>query len=543
MTSDELQGVLIQNRLLTEEIRRRVNQLSAINSVAAVLSQSLDLTVTLEHALDSVLQVIPVEAAGISLIDGEAGELVLRAQRGWKQDFVSQPMRIKLGQGMSGYVLEHDEVVVTGDVSSDPRLIVPAFLEEKVQALAMAPMHARGRIIGIVSVMNYKPYSFNSEETDVLKVIADQLGVALDNALLYEDTRVKQSRLSAVIDSTADAIIATDNRGIINLVNDAAENLFNISSKKLLGRPLRETILHPKLREGILNVMEGSTASNAFFEAIMEGGRYLSVSVSPVHSPEPFPEDKMGDGWVIVIQDITHLRDSERNRARFIRTAAHDLRNPLSVTLSALSFLKTAIDNSGKEEIEVFEIAMTSITRMQMLVDDLLNLEQIQSGVELKMQPVEIADLLERAMLEVQPAIQHKKQHFSLEVADDVPMVRGDIRWLNRAVVNLLTNANKYTPENGHLRLRAWHDQKYDEIYIEVEDTGIGIAPSNRNRVFEMFFREPKIRDNIQGTGMGLAIVKSVVEQHGGRVYLKSEEGRGSTFGIILPVSIEIESE
>jgi len=149
-------NLIYRNQLLSQEIRRRVDQLAAINTVAAAVSQSLDLEATMQTALEAVLNVIQVDSAGISLVNEAAGELVLRAQRGWKYDFVSQPMRIPLDKGMSGLVVHNDEVLVTGEVSNDPRLAVPEFAYEGIQAMALAPMHARGRVVGLLSVMNHK---------------------------------------------------------------------------------------------------------------------------------------------------------------------------------------------------------------------------------------------------------------------------------------------------------------------------------------------------------------------------------------------------
>lgn len=544
-TPYDLENIMNQNRLLTEEIRRRVDQLSAINSVATMVSQSLDLNATLESALDSVLQVIPVEAAGISMIDEEAGELVMRAQRGWKHDFVTNPMRIKLGEGLSGAVMAQDKVVVTGDITDDPRIIYMDFFKEKVQAMVMAPMHARGRIIGIVSVMSYSPYTFTAEQTQVLQAIADQLGVALDNASLFEETRARQRRLSAVIDSTADAIIAIDKRGLINLVNSATETLFEIPARQLQGKRLYESGLHTRLLEGARRVMEDESQSVAFFELTLDNGRYLSVAASPVQSPEGLPNTFDLGGWVLVMQDITHLREAEKNRIRFIQAAAHDLRNPIGSAMSALDLLRLYHHRQNRDidPSKMVELAMMSIDRMRDLIDDLLDLERVQSGVSLDMAPVDVRDLLERVMLETQPSIQHKEQHFHLEVADFNVMVYGDTRWLSRALVNLLSNACKYTPEGGDITLRAMHNPAEQELVIEVEDDGIGIAASNRNRIFETFFRESRVRDQVPGTGLGLAIVKSVIEQHGGRVYVKSKEGQGSTFGITLPIVSENERE
>ncbi|MCL4877956.1 MAG: GAF domain-containing protein [Anaerolineae bacterium] len=535
---EETARLLFQNRVLTEEIRRRVDQLAAINSVAAMVSQSLNLDETLSHALDSVLHIIPVKAAGISLINDDEGELVLRAARGWKHDFVTEPMRMKLGEGLSGYVIEHDELVVTGDVSNDPRIAVPAFMNEPVQAMALAPMHARGRIIGIVSVMHYEPYTFSEEQTGVLQAVADQLGVALDNAKLFEDTRTKQNRLSAVINSTADAIIATDKRGIVNLVNPAAEGMFEIKAKNLLGKPLRDAMAHPVLRGELQRALTNAPDDNSAFEITLESGRYLSVTLSPVEAKEPLEKTERG-GWVLVIQDITHLRDSEKNRVRFIQTAAHDLRNPLGVVLSALDMLSDTYHNQpASQEKEILELANASVQQMQMLIDDLLDLERVQSGADVMLKPIEMLDLIQRVVLEAMPPMQHKQQTFTQDISPSLPSVMGDSRWLSRAMVNLLSNANKYTQEGGQITLRAHFDEDAREVVVEVQDNGPGIAASNQKRIFDNFYREPHIQaSSIKGTGLGLSIVKSVVEQHGGRVYVQSMEGQGSTFGIRLPAT------
>jgi signal transduction histidine kinase len=156
---------------------------------------------------------------------------------------------------------------------------------------------------------------------------------------------------------------------------------------------------------------------------------------------------------------------------------------------------------------------------------------------------LDIPDLMERAMLEAQPLFLHKRQAFHLDVRGQVPPILGDSRWLSRALYNLLSNASKYTPVAGRIILRGWYAAEKNEVILEVEDNGLGIAPANRKKVFEMFYREPRIKDAIPGTGLGLAIVKTVAEQHGGRFYLHSEENQGSIFGLVLPPAIEIEPE
>jgi len=530
----ETDNLVYRNQLLSEEIRRRVDQLSAINTVAATVSQSLDLEKTLQTALDAVLNVIRVDSAGISLVDESAQELVLRAQRGWRYDFVTQPMRVPLGKGMSGIAVNNDELVVTNDLVDESQLAVPEFADEEVLAMALVPMHARGRVVGILSVMHHETYEFTEEEITVLRAIADQVGVALDNARLYENTKEQSSRLSALLDSSGDAIIATDNYGHIELINSTAEQLFDLRKKDIIGLPLRHAPLHPRLREGLRRAMSSEDKGNTVFEVALEDGRFLSAIVSCVYAHQAPESNREPEGWVMVIQDVTHLRQAEQARVNFIHAAAHDLRNPLGVTMNALSLLEQYIDNVSDRQAEIMEIATDSLNRMQALIDSLLNLEHIQSGVGLKCKVVDVRDLVERGAIDIQPSLYKAQQELKLDVPEDIPPIEGDINWLYRALINLLSNAHKYTPEQGVVGIRAYVQD--DEVYIEVNDNGPGIPLEAQTRLFERFYRVPGV-EAIRGSGLGLSIVKSVVEQHGGRVFVQSRVGQGSVFGMVFPVA------
>ncbi len=529
-------NLLVRNRMLAAEIQRRVNQLSAINTVAAVISQSLDLHRTLETALDAVLSVIPVEASGISLIDDAAGELVMRAQRGWKRDFVTTPMRIKLGYGMSGLVVANNEVVISGDISKDPRLVVPAVAEEQFQAMAMAPMHARGKVIGVLSVMSNQPYTFNSEEIEVLCAIADQVGVALDNARLYESTREQQNRLAAVLQSTADAIIATDDQRRVTVINEAAERLFNLSATSVVGQLITDLPLALELRESLAAALAAPPDGSArTFDLKLPGDVFLSVIVSAVSAPSRF-EDRQFNGYVMVFQNVTHLKQAERARLEFIQTAAHDLRNPLGVTLSALTLLNRSWHNPTATEREIIDIAMRGLNRMQDLIDDLLHLEKLESGLDFHPDWCDVAEVVVGCGQDISPALERRNQRLQVEIAPDLPRVYADARWLTRALANLLSNANKYTPEGGVIVLRASVEDS--ELRIEVSDNGPGIPLDAQSRLFERFYRVQQTEDIAPGTGLGLAIVKSVADLHHGRVTVESAPGRGSCFCLAVPLAL-----
>ncbi len=529
---------------LDEEVKRQTGQLAAINNVITVAIQSPNLQRTLQTALEAALQVVRVEASGISLIDDAAGELVMWAQRGWKRDFTSTPMRIKLGEGMSGHVIRTDDVLVTGDPSQDSRLMVPAFADEEVKAMVLVPMHARGKVIGVLSVMSRTPYTFGEGEIAVLRVIADQVGLAIDNVQLYESVRAQQSRLEAVLNSTADAIIATDDKGIVNLVNQAAESLFDIKASDVIGKPIREAPFLPHIREkmqkAVIDAAPDSPArGRAMVEATTLNGRYIMGFVSPVYAKGSLIEDQK-DAWVAVFQDITHIKEAEIARVQFIQMAAHEMRNPLGVTLSALSMLNTNLAPEPADQ-EIFDIALRGINRLQDLIDDLLDLEKIESGADMRMEPIHIPELIERCVIDMRPVLSRKQQTLGVSVMPDIPIFHGDDRWLYRALTNLVSNAHKYTPEGAKVTIRA--QVRFRELVLTVEDNGPGIPKDVQGRLFERFYRARRTEQKVTGTGLGLSIVKSVAERHHGRVFVRSElplfstlwTNKGSTFGMIMP--------
>ena len=143
-------------------------------------------------------------------------------------------------------------------------------------------------------------------------------------------------------------------------------------------------------------------------------------------------------------------------------------------------------------------------------------------------------DLLERSVIDIQPSIYRTHQTLHLDVPADLPPIMGDMHWLYRAMINLLSNANKYTPEYGEITVRSY--VQGEDLYIEVKDNGPGIPPEAQTRLFERFYRAPGV-EAIKGSGLGLAIVKTVAERHGGRVFVQSLVGQGSTFGMIIPLA------
>ena len=200
-------AVAIENARLYAESQRRAEHMAILNSVSATVSQSLDLEATLQAALDKALEVVGVEAGAISLVDEEAHELVIRVHRGWRQQDLADNLRVKLGAGLSGEAVLSGEVIVTGSLDDEPRLAVPRVREEGILSQALAPMRARGRVVGVLGVMSYQPHVFAPQSIEVVKSIADQIGLAIDNAQLFAREARRAAQLSLINEVARDAIM------------------------------------------------------------------------------------------------------------------------------------------------------------------------------------------------------------------------------------------------------------------------------------------------------------------------------------------------
>ncbi len=526
-----MSDLLEQNRQLSKEVKRLIDQMAAINAVVSAVGGSLNLEHILQTALRVVVDIVDAEASGISLIDESTGELVLRAQLGWVHDFVvTNPMRIPLGRGMSGQVLTSDDVVVYNQLDGTESYAVPSFSREHFRSIAMAPMHSRGQIIGILSIMSYEEHRVDEDVVNVLRVIADTVGVSIGNARLYEESVEQKEKLSAILHSSADGIIATDRYGRVSLVNPTAEKMLGVHQKDLLNKPLREAPIQQAIYDVLFEAL--SERSNEGFRAMLDNEYTLTGVAAPIYVESQVDHTTVEDGWVIVLQDITHLSKEEKARAEFIQAAAHDMRNPLMVTASSLSILRGYL-NEQEDAEKIIDIALDSVDRLQGLIDDLLHLEHIQAEYNITLQEINLLDVLTEIRHETETIMQKNDLHFTLDVPGYLPDVQADVSWIKRALHNLLDNAAKLTPTGGNVVLRAFEQDHV--IHLEVEDNGPGIPAKAIPHLFERFYRMEE-HNALPGSGLGLAIVKSVAQAHHGEAFVRSILGTGSTFGLHIPI-------
>jgi two-component system phosphate regulon sensor histidine kinase PhoR len=382
-----------------------------------------------------------------------------------------------------------------------------------------------------------------------------RLGHAINHYLSFVKEEVEQSHLAAkerqiqtkvldaekrhieaVIRAISDGVVVTDAFGDLVLANAAAEDTFGFKFDPAVRRPIEEVITDKGFLALVDDMREtGLFTSHRSVEWIQGAGdraRIWRVILNTV--VEGKRRDRIS-GVVAVLHDVTKEKEIARMKSDFVSNVSHELKAPLA---SIRAYTEMLVDGEVKSEAETREylhVIGTETDRMSRLIDNILNLSRLESGLV----PVNKADLavteILRDVADVMTS-QAVQKNIRLE-ADLAPVffrVHGDRDMLYQAVLNVVSNAIKYTPEGGQVRISTYLDDS--AVVVDVADTGYGIPPEDAGKVFEKFYRSRHSAKAAKGTGLGLALVKHVVEVvHGGRVTVESDVGKGSVFRLFLP--------
>jgi signal transduction histidine kinase len=270
--------------------------------------------------------------------------------------------------------------------------------------------------------------------------------------------------------------------------------------------------------------------------AVIEGRRDRTITTN-----EAFKAETLASQASVALRQsqlYSEVKELEKLKSEMIRMASHDLRNPLNNIMGYLELLTVSLDQFGltPDQEQYLGSLQRSTQLMRALLEDLLTLERIESERRSEWQPFDLGGLAVEVAEAQRSGANLKHQTLTLERPPDVPTMFGNVTQLRQAIANLVSNAIKYTPEKGRVEMRLEHE--HERLTFSVKDSGYGISPERQERIFERFYRahEPGT-EHISGTGLGLSLVKTVVERHGGQVWFESEPGVGSVFGFWVPAA------
>ncbi len=337
----------------------------------------------------------------------------------------------------------------------------------------------------------------------------------------------ERDKLNTLFLHMSDGVAAFTTDGRLIHMNPAAESLLGVRMEDDLG--------FDEMFADLDMPNSDETAMRTFLTSeITRFGRVLSVTLAPYGALD-------GEGGVIaVIHDITEQRRLDDARREFVANVSHELRTPLT---NIRSYTETLLDAAGDIPIDTEKqflgVISSESERMARIVTDLLTLSKLDYGrMELRMTRFSLADMLHNVANAMKLTAEDSGHELAVDTPDDLPKIVGDRERIEQVVVNILSNAVKYTPSGGHIRLSA-RELSGNRVRITVEDDGVGIPAADVPRLFERFYRVDKARSRAAGgTGLGLAIAKEIVEQHEGKIALASEYGKGTTVTITLPTDL-----
>jgi len=565
------------NAILGRRVRERTQELAAekerveyLYAIASETNASLDLNLTLERTLQLVTQAAKVERGAILLRERETDHLVCRAAigAGGLLD-VGESIPFRMGEGLAGWVALHREPAVVADVEEDPRwLIIPGH-EVPYRSYIAVPIITGGEIEGVLTLAHPDRAYFTDEHLRLLNAVAQELGEAIHNAELYRYVQAQTERLGqllavqeaeasksrAILESIADGVVFSDAEGRIVLANAAAEQILGTTVERIRGRDIRDLVQlaavedRPAWQSAINNLMTGrnlslGTAASARLTVDI-GERIANVHLSPVIiTKEEFLGEDRGAflGLVMVFRDVTREVEADRLKTDFVATVSHELRTPLTSIRGYVDLLLDGdVGEVSSEMREYLEIVRNNSDRLTTLINDLLDISRIETGrARFDLAPLAPATVVEEALALVRQAAAEKNLTLQTDLPAVLPPILADREGLTQALHNLLDNAIKYTPTGGvTVQLTVREDNK---VQFDVIDTGIGIAPADRDKLFTRFFRadDPLVRF-AGGTGLGLSIAKAIVEAHHGEIWATSPgpAGRGSVFSFTIPLAAE----
>ena len=525
--------------------------LGAIQNVNRVIARENDRDRLFEGVCYALIETRGYYTAWIALIDG-SGKLVTFAEAGLGADFLPLVERLKAGEltPCVQKALKQPDVVVTEDPSSACADCPLAKSCAGMGAMTLRLEH-HGKIYGLLSASIPAEFAADEEEQALFKELAANVAFAVHEMELEEKRKSSEEelarqaqelcnereKLKVILQSTADGILVTDPQSRILMANPSAEHLLGFSFKEVVGKKLDVTIREKTLTEKIYKTRQEARIG---YEFELELKDPTSSEPRVLSGKTACLKDREGEvmGVVTALSDITRLREVDRMKTEFLSTAAHQIRTPLTSIQGFSEILLTR--EIGKEETRKF---LTYINKQAVelaaIINELLDISRIESekGFKVEKHPCSIQSIIEENVRIFEETSKIHRFHIDLE--SDIPDISMDRDKISQAIKNLLSNATKYSPEGGEIWISARRrDQK--TIEISISDQGIGMTDQQLYHVFEKFYRAGASDKAVEGTGLGLSIVKGIVEAHGGKIWMESRYGVGTTAHFTLPVNTNV---
>lgn len=534
----QLATLYLDRAALRETVDRRTIEFNVIADISHALSATLNVQKIYQLLTGPIRQMLDVETLSVGLIEPVTGDIVFVDQLLGQRFEQMPPVRLKRGQGIAGWVAEHQEAVIINDAYSDMRFFsgVDRRSGFRTHSMMCIPLQVEQRIIGVAQAINRQTGRFSDHDLEILQALGGPLAAAIENANLHADVLAEKRRIETIFSSTAEGLVTVNRDGIVTRSNSAFASLILAADIEIVGLPLQELL---RVRVGnvddyVRQVLQSSGDSIQWVTDIQQDkDRWLPVLLSGARV-----EGESGnvDEAILAISDLTQIREVERMRDDLFHSIVHELRTPLATILMYARLLRDGkIRQSDKAERFLGVIERES-DRLQRMVRQMLDLAKLEAKeMQRSPVPVRLNPIFDELLPPLADRALQKGLLFQQRIEADLPPVLGSEDAFIMIIKNLIDNAIKFTP-SGRIKITAWAES--NKVLIEVTDEGIGIPAGAMKNLFKRFYRtETAVEYGIAGTGLGLYMVKQTLQNYNGNIEVNSQPGTGTTFLVRLPAT------
>jgi PAS domain S-box-containing protein len=498
--------------------------------------------ITAQLNLDDVLQLV-LEAA-TRILAGQAGLIALRDS--------DDEFAIRASYGLPRAAVPYFAPLLT-DIPDDvdrSRFHIPGLADKlgrvatelglRLQQVVALPMAIGRELIGVLYVFRAYGTRFTADDRQMLSSFADQAAIAVNNAQLYEAVSHEKRRLDAILEYSADGVLILDAAHRITVFNRALSKMSGWSASEALGRQHDEVVHWTRLETelDLTDAVAGGwplpSARPLYVEGDLRRHAGGSISVGITYAPL-FTREGALVNIIASVRDITRFREADELKSTFVSVVSHELKTPVALIKGyADTLLRKDACWDEKTMQESLGVILEETDRLNHLIDNLLDASRLQAGaLSLEMDQVALDALAERMAARFRT--QTDNHEIVTDFPPDLPTVQGDAGRLEQVMTNLLSNAIKYSPAGGRIEISG--RARPGEVVVTVTDQGVGIPLEEQTRIFERFVRGARERhQRTPGAGLGLFLVKAIVEAHGGRIWVESHPGEGAAFSFALPL-------